>query len=199
MTLFRKMLVGFGLIVVALAAIVALYLWPTFSPPDNIEVGTPIGERVPMDQPLRDASGSATKLADISGENGTVLVLVRSADWCPFCKAQLRNHAKIAEELEARGFALASLSYDEPAKLTEFMQDLERPFVMLSDTSSAFIDAVGLRDPEYDEDHFAFGVPRASILVLSPGGTIQAKLVSADYRQRPDNEFVLEMVNGVAN
>ena len=199
MSTLRKALLGAGLALLALVGLAAWHLWPAFSPPKHIEVGTSIGEAVPIDQPLRNAEGQPTTLAEIAGDRGTVLVLVRSADWCPFCILQLEQHALIGAELEERGFTLASLSYDEPEKLLEFLEWVDRPFVMLSDTQSAFIDAVGLRDPQYAEDHYAFGVPRASILVLAPDGTIKAKLVSADYRQRPSNDFVLGMVDGLSD
>ncbi|MBT8389360.1 MAG: peroxiredoxin family protein [Altererythrobacter sp.] len=199
MSLTRKIFAGVGLLLLALAALAAWHLGPAFSPPDNIDVGIAIGEEVPVDQPLRNAAGEPATLAQIAGPNGSVLVLVRSADWCPFCKVQLANHAEIADELEKQGYTLASLSYDEPEKLAEFATDMELPYLMLSDTESVFIDAVGLRDPQYAEDHYAYGVPRASVLVLSPDGTVQAKLVSADYRQRPSNEYVLQMVESAAD
>ena len=199
MSLKRKIFAGAGLLMLALAALAAWHLAPAFSPPENIDVGIAIGEKVPVDQSLRNAAGEPTSLAEIAGPNGTVLVLVRSAEWCPFCILQLEEHALIGADLEDRGYTLASLSYDEPVELTEFLEWVDRPFVMLSDTESVFIDAVGLRDPQYAEDHYAFGVPRASVLVLSPDGTVQAKLVSADYRQRPSNEYVLRMVESAAD
>lgn len=195
MTATRKILTAVGALVVVALGALAWHIWPAFSPPQHIEVGTPLGEKVPIDMPLRDASGADTTLSGIMGEKGAVLVLVRSADWCPFCKVQLSEHAGIAPELEARGYTLASLSYDEPEKLADFAAGLDQSFVMLSDTESQFIDAVELRDPQYGPDHFAYGVPRASVLVLEPDGTIAAKLVSSDYRQRPSNDFVLEMVD----
>lgn len=197
MTLTRKILLAVAAFIALIGAILAWHLWPTLYPPEHIEVGSAVGETVPIDMPLRNSKDEVTSIANISGAKGTVLVMVRSADWCPFCKVQLAEHAQIGDELAAKGYALASLSYDEPQLLAEFASDLERPFVMLSDKDSAFIDAIGLRDPHYGEDHFAYGVPRASVLILDPQGTIKAKLVSDDYRQRPNNEFVLGMVEGV--
>lgn len=70
---------------------------------------------------------------------------------------------------------------------------------MLNDTESVFIDSVGLRDLQYAKDHYAFGVPRASVRLRSPDGTVRAKLVSADCRHRPGNECVLAMVESLAN
>ena len=183
MTATRKILTAVGALVVLALGALAWHIWPAFSPPQHIEVAKNRYEK------------TLTALSGIMGEKGAVLVLVRSADWCPFCKVQLSEHAGIAPELEARGYTLASLSYDEPEKLADFAAGLDQSFVMLSDTESQFIDAVELRDPQYGPDHFAYGVPRASVLVLEPDGTIAAKLVSSDYRQRPSNDFVLEMVD----
>lgn len=190
----RKLLVGFAAVLTLALGALAWHLWPAFQAPEHIEVGAKIGEKVPIDLPLRDSSGADVTLAKIAGANGTVLVLVRSADWCPFCKVELNNHAKITGSLRQRGYTLASLSYDQPAVLAEFAAGLEQPFTMLSDPDSKFIDAVGLRDPQYGPGHFAYGVPRARVLVLAPDGTITAKFVSADYRQRPSNDFVLSMI-----
>lgn len=195
----RKILLSILVLIVAALAFLGWHLWPALYAPENIDVGTPIGETVPIEMPLRDASGNDITLAELAGPSGTVLVMVRSADWCPFCKAQLKDHAQISEELKQRGYTLASLSYDQPEVLAEFAAGLSGEIAMLSDSESRFIDAVGLRDPQYGEGHFAQGVPRASVLVLAPDGTITAKLVSADYRQRPDNDFVLGMVDSTAD
>lgn len=194
MSIKRKIALSAGALIVAALALLGWHLWPALSPPQHIEVGTPVGQFVPTDLPLRQADGTPVTLAKIAGPKGTVLVLVRSADWCPFCKAELKEHAAITDELRDRGYTLASLSYDQPEVLAEFASGLDQRFVMLSDPDSAFIDAVGLRDPQYEKGHFAHGVPRASVLVLDPDGKITAKLVSADYRQRPDNAFVLSMI-----
>ena len=170
-----------------------------FFPPSHIEEGSPLGEQVPVEMELRDQAGRVTSISDIAGENGTVLVMVRSADWCPFCVAQLSNHAGIAEALAQRGYALAGLSYDEPELLADFATEQDVSYALLSDTESRFIDAVGLRDPQYPEGHMAYGVPRASVLVIAPDGTLKAKFVSEDYRQRPSNEQVLELVDSAAS
>lgn len=110
MSLKRKLLVGFAAVLTLALGALAWHLWPAFQAPEHIEVGAKIGEKVPIDLPLRDSSGADVTLAKISGANGTVLVLVRSADWCPFCKVELNNHAEITGSLRQRGYTLASLS-----------------------------------------------------------------------------------------
>ena len=70
---------------------------------------------------------------------------------------------------------------------------------MLSDEDSEFIDATGLRDPQYADDPEVDGVPYASVLVIGSDGTVQSKMVSDDYRQRPSNEYVLGMIDDQLN
>ena len=59
------------------------------------------------------------------------------------------------------------------------------------------IDAFGLRDPAYPADSFAYGVPKASILVIDAKGVVRAKTVAADYKFRPTPEAILASVDGV--
>jgi peroxiredoxin len=178
----------------------ALWLFgPALLPPENIDAGIAKGEQAPIAMSLRDPTGKPTTLAEQMGEKGMVLLLVRSADWCPFCKAQLARSEQIREALEADGYALASLSYDEPPILAAFAAENELGFVMLSDKGSKMIDALDLRDPQYEEGSYAWGVPYASILVLAPDGTVLTKFVSEDYRSRLSNEDVKAMVKRVAD
>lgn len=195
MTNKRKAIIGFAVIFAIILGLIGWRIWPMFQAPEALDVGIAVGETAPVGIELRDASGNPTTLSDQMGANGAVVVMVRSADWCPFCKLQLMDHSKIADDIEERGYNLVSLSYDEPAVLADFAADMDRPFTLLSDTESLFIDGVGLRDPAYGPDHHGHGVPHASILVLAPEGTVQAKFVTADYRQRPGNEFVLDMID----
>ena len=181
-------------------AIVAAAVWmfgPALLPAKNIDTGIAINASAPTRLTLLDSNGAPTTLATQMGENGLVLVLVRSAEWCPFCKAQLKRTKEIEGPLKDRGYAVASLSYDNPAILSGFAQDHAIGYAMLSDPGSAMIKALGLRDPQYEKGSFAYGVPYAAILVINRDGVVGAKFVSADYRQRPTNQDVLAMVDGM--
>jgi len=190
----RAILYIVAAIVLLLAGGAAWMLGPALLPPEAIEAGIAKNEKAPIDLELRDSSGQSTSLAQNMGEKGMVLYLVRSADWCPFCKAQMVRTEKIRENIEGRGYALAALSYDAPEVLASFAGENGLKYAFLSDTGSKMIDALGLRDPQYGEGSFAYGVPRASILVLAPDGTVKAKYVAADYRSRPSNDEVLAMI-----
>lgn len=181
-------------IILLIAGGAAWMLGPALLPPKAIEAGIAKNEKAPVDLELRDSSGQSTTLAQKMGDKGMVLYLVRSADWCPFCKAQMVRTEDIRENIEGRGYSLVGLSYDAPEVLASFAGENGLEYTFLSDTGSMMIDALGLRDPQYDEGSFAYGVPRASILVLAPDGTVKTKYVAADYRSRPSNDEVLALI-----
>jgi len=190
-------IIGALLVIIGSAAV--WQLGPALFPPKSIEAGITLNTKAPVDMPLRNSAGQPTSLAQIMGEKGAVLVLVRSADWCPFCKSQLIRTNEIEADVAGRGYALASLSYDAPEILAAFAETKELNYTMLSDEGSKMIDALGLRDPQYDADSFAYGVPRATILILANDGTVKAKYVAEDFRSRPSNDDVLSMLNRVAD
>lgn len=199
MTISKQTKWALGAVLLALVGFAFWRLGPALLEPEHLDVGIMVGEKAPVEMTVQNASGEPIAIADVAGPDGLVLVMTRSADWCPFCIMQIKDHADAVDALTERGYRIASLSYDSPDILAEFTGSNDIPYPMLSDAESAFIDAVALRDPEYPEGHYAYGVPRASILVLAPDGTVQAKLVSADYRQRPDNDQLIDLVDSASN
>ena len=186
-----------GAVALIIAGAAAWMLGPALLPPKSIDVGIAVDAKAPVEMELRDSAGQPTTLAANMGESGIVLYLVRSADWCPFCKAQLIRTEDIRSAVSGKGYALVSLSYDKPEILANFAATEGIGYTLLSDPDSGTIDALGLRDPQYETGSFAYGVPRASILILATDGTLRAKYVAADYRSRPSNDDVLAMLEGV--
>lgn len=156
-----------------------------------------VGTKAPVSLPLKDSKGAPTTLSAQMGKKGLVLVMVRSADWCPYCKAQLISLSEIKAELQRRGYGLAALSYDAPEKLTGFAQSRKIPYALLSDQQSRTIDAFGLRDPQYKGMARIDGVPIATTLVLARDGTVKARHSSDDYRVRQGNSELLAMLNRI--
>lgn len=194
MSVKKGLLIGLGVVVLVIAAGAAWMLGPALLPPEPVEAGIAVDAKVPVEMPLVRSDGEETSLGAEMGENGMVLFLVRSADWCPFCKAQLTRTEEIRGEIKGSGHALAALSYDAPEVLAAFRAEEGLGYTLLSDKGSAMIDALGLRDPQYGKGSYAEGVPRASILFLAPDGTVRDKYVAADYRSRPSNEDVVAML-----
>lgn len=176
---------------------------PASEPTQQVQVdalensGPAIGDTIPAEFAVRDQTGAQRGFDDVAGENGLVLVFNRSADWCSYCQAQMIGLRDIQDDLEERGYTLATISYDSPAILSDFAAREEIGYQMLSDEGSAMIDAFDLRDPQYGEDSFANGVPRPAIFVIDTSGTVRAKMVETDYRVRPEPADIVAAVDGL--
>jgi peroxiredoxin len=119
------------------------------------------------------------------GRNGLVLFFFRSADWCPYCQAQLIDVNGGVAEIEKRGYRVAGLSYDSPEILRAFTVKRHLTYTLLSDPKSEIIDRYKLRDPQYPPGSRAYGAPRPIIFVLDPTAVIKAKLYEESFKNRP--------------
>jgi peroxiredoxin len=162
------------------------------------ELGPPVGTAAPDIGMRLDQTGKPRGLADLMGKNGLVLMFFRSADWCPFCKAQLIDVNGGAAEIEKRGYRIAALSYDSPEILQTFTVQRNISFTFLSDPKSEVIDLYKLRDPQYPPGNKAHGVPRPIIFVLDKAGVIKAKLYEESFKVRPPVTAVISTLDGLA-
>ena len=135
-----------------------------------------IGTTAPDIGTRLDQLGKPHRLTDLMGRNGLILFFFRSADWCPYCQAQLIDVNTGVAEIEKRGYHLAGLSYDSPEILQTFSLKRHLTYTLLSDPKSEIIDRYNLRDPQYPPASRAYGVPRPIIFVLDPQAVIKAKL-----------------------
>ncbi len=165
------------------------------APAEAAEIAT--GAKVPAGFKAIDAMGRIRAWASITGKKGAVLVLFRSAKWCPFCQAQLKSLKDVQASLAQRGYSLAALSYDPPDVLAGFAAKTGIGYTLLSDEKSAMIDAFGLRDPAYAAGSYAYGVPKASILLVDAKGVVRWKSVATDYKIRADNATILKAVDAL--
>jgi peroxiredoxin len=149
------------------------------------DLGPPVDSIAPDIGTRLDQTGKSHTLADLMGKNGLVLLFFRSADWCPYCQAQLIDINSGVAEIEKRGYQVAALSYDSPDVLAAFTAKRHIAFTFLSDPKSEVIDRYSLRDPQYPPGSRAYGVPRPIIFVLNPQGVIKAKLYEESYKNRP--------------
>src|SRR3984957_20009331 len=133
------------------------------------DLGPGVGTKAPDIGTRLDQTGKPRTFADLMGKNGLVLLFFRSADWCPYCQAQLIDVNGGVAEIEKRGYHVAALSYDSPEILAAFTAKRHIAYALLSDPKSEVIDGYKLRDPEYPPGNRAYGVPRPIIFVLDPG------------------------------
>lgn len=152
-----------------------------------------VGDRLPPGFQPADQTGTPRPLASLAGPRGLVLILARSAGWCPYCQAQMRDLGAAADPLGAKGYRLAALTYDDPAVLARFASRQSIAYPLLSDPGGAIIRKLGLTDPTYPPGNMAHGVPWPTIMVLDRSGRIEAITVSRDYRKRPTTAEVIAM------
>ena len=149
------------------------------------DLGPAVGTKAPDIGTRLDQSGKPHELSDLMGRNGLVLFFYRSADWCPFCQAQLVEINTGVAEIEKRGYRVAGLSYDSPEILQAATDKRRLTYTLLSDPKSEIIDRYNLRDPQYPPGNRAYGVPRPIIFVLDSQGVIKAKFFEDNFKYRP--------------
>ncbi|MEP7355575.1 MAG: peroxiredoxin family protein [Acidobacteriota bacterium] len=113
---------------------------------DVSKLGPQVGERVP-DFSLKDQYGNVQTLKSIMGPKGAMLVFVRSADWCPYCKTQLVDLQTGIEQLRKQGLGVATISYDPVEILAGFTKQHGITYTMLADVGSVTIKKFGLLNP----------------------------------------------------
>jgi len=160
--------------------------------------GPRVGTRAPDIGTLVDQEGKARRLRDLAGSKGVVLMFFRSAGWCPYCQAQLMAMNAGAADIEARGYRIVGLSYDQPDVTKAFADRRGITFSMLSDPKSQVIDRWGLRDPQYPMGNKAYGVPRPAIFVIDRKGVIRGSLAEETYQKRPPVSEVLKAIDAIA-
>ncbi len=163
---------------------------------EKAELGLSVGETVPLVTGITQANDPAT-FEQLAGDKGVTLVFFRSADWCPFCKGQLKDLNAIADQLDAKGYPLVALSYDSVETLEKFHSKNDLKYTLLSDPDSEIIDAFKVRNEEVSGNKRFDGIPHPAIFFVSKEGKVEAKLYEDGYRDRPETEVVLSTVDGL--
>ena len=113
----------------------------------DFELGPAINAKAPDIGMPPDQTGAPRALASLMGDKGMVLFFFRSADWCPYCQAQMMDLNTAVAGIERRGYKMAGISYDRPEILKTFIERRNIGYTLLSDPKSEIIDRYKLRDP----------------------------------------------------
>jgi peroxiredoxin len=159
--------------------------------PAGMELGPKVGAKAPAFS-VTSTSGEMKTFETLKGRRGLVLVFVRSADWCPFCKLQLENLNSVARELDTLGWPMVAVSYDPTETLERFATANNLDYRLLSDKGSKAIDAFGIRNESVKGSARFDGIPHPIILFIGVDGTVRAKLSEQRYQDRPPSGLVLE-------
>ena len=91
------------------------------------------------------------------------------------------------------------MTYDSQEILAEFHGTQNLGYPLLRDIDAAHVNALGIRNPDYEKGHRAYGIPLPGILFIGPEGKVRAKYAVPGYRKRPPFESLLEQVLGTMN
>ena len=94
------------------------------------------------------------------------------------------------KSIEEAGVQVVGISYDEPAALKRFADQMKITFPLLSDPESKTIDAYYIRNEAAKGR--AEGVPNPGTFILDREGMIRAKLFLEGYRERHSTEALID-------
>ncbi len=164
--------------------------------PAGMELGPKVGAKAP-EFSVTATTGEIRQRSALMGRAGVTLVFFRSADWCPFCKVQLKALDGVADELSALGWPLVGVSYDPPETLAAFAAANALTYPLLTDPASKAIDAFGIRNESVKGSGRFDGIPHPIILFIARDGTVKAKLYEEAYQKRPPGELVVQTAKGL--
>jgi peroxiredoxin len=164
MTMNRRTLFGSCLLLVAAAAVAQQDI-----------PGPAVGEQFPHELGLPDQTGATRSLAELYGDKGVAVFFVRSADWCPYCRAQLADINGRLSEFTALGLNVVSISVDEVPLIRKFADAGDIRYTMLADPTGAVNESLGIRDTQYPVGSAAYGVPRPTLYIIGTDGVIRAR------------------------
>jgi peroxiredoxin len=146
---------------------------------------------------LKDQNGHSQTFNSLKGSHGLLILFNRSADWCPFCKAQLIDLEGARHKFEAKGIHVIAITYDSPDILASFAKRKDLHFTMLSDPGSKLIDAFGIRNPE--ATGYESGVPIPNYYLVDPDGRIRFRYSEATPADRVTANYLYAAIYGAAN
>jgi peroxiredoxin Q/BCP len=94
------------------------------------------------------------------------------------------------KSIEEAGVQVVGISYEEPAELKRFADQMKIAFPLLSDPGSETIDAYHIRNEAAKGR--AEGVPNPGTFILDREGMIRAKLFLEGFRERHTTEALIE-------
>ena len=179
---------------------------------DGTVPGVPVGERAPSFA-LPDANSKAVSLDDRLVEGPVVLTFYRGA-WCPICNTALAGLQEALPQISALGARLIAISPQAPDASQPLVQRLGLAFDVLSDTDQSVIRDYRLQfaldedlRPIYRgfnmalDEHNADGtwnLPVPATFILDRDGTVRARHVDPNYRDRMTVDAILAALAGIA-
>ena len=132
-----------------------------------------------------------TLVDEFAGSNGTVLVALRSLDWCVYCKHQLVQLNAYKPFFDAAGIALVAITYDPPQVQQAFQREHGIEIPLLSDEHSLSFRTLGILNESYRPGDAEYGIPHPGMIVIDDNGLVAGKLFVESPEQRVESKAAL--------
>jgi len=172
---------------------------------DQGGIGPQVGDPMP-DFALPDENGAIVTLGSLL-QAGPAVISINRGHWCPYCRLELRALAGQFGDIRRSGGQLVSIMPDVAEFTRRFRADQSLPFPILSDIDLGYSLLLGLVfwiGPEvkrlYDElgvdlasfqRNPSYFLPIAAKFIVDVNGTIRAREVNVEFRQRMDPAAIL--------
>ncbi len=102
---------------------------------------------------------------------------------------ELSEHQQAFDDL---GIQIAVMTYEPPEVSRKFSTKHDIRYPILTDTEAKYVQSFGILNEKYEPGHRAWGIPHPGIFLVDSQGIIRGKFAEADYRDRPDMEYVIQ-------
>lgn len=139
---------------------------------------------------LQDSNGKIVKMSDVQPGWYLVLILYRGS-WCSACQGQLAGLKEDFPKFTAIHSTIMAVSTDPVGDSSDYNQQWQFPFPLLSDPELHVIDAYGARHPK---GHGGKDIARPTAIIIDPQKIVRFKYIGKDPMDRPtDNEILFSI------
>ena len=174
-------------------------------------VGPQVGDPMP-EFALPDENGAIVTLSSLL-RAGPAVISINRGHWCPYCRLELHALAAQFGDIRRSGARLVSIMPDVAEFTRRFRAEQNLPFPILSDVDLGYSLLLGLVfwvGPEVRRLYEELGVdlasfqrntslflPIAAKFIVDVDGTIRAREVNVEFRQRMDPAAILAAVRAL--
>ncbi|MCG8411529.1 MAG: AhpC/TSA family protein [Bacteroidales bacterium] len=175
--------------------------------PDRPEKISPIliGAKIPNVN-LKTADGMLIETHTIFMKKPSVVLIYRGG-WCPYCNLHLSDIQNIEAKIVELGYQIIAISPDSPNNLEITSNDRALNYMLYSDASTQFIQALGIAFKasnnyvnlllEKSEDLNRGVLPVPSVFIVDKSGLIEFEYINPDYKTRITAKLLLAVLNGL--
>jgi peroxiredoxin len=117
-----------------------------------------------------------TSIDEFAGNNGTVLVVLRSVDWCLYCKRQMTQLQEYEAYFRMYGIALVAITYDPPDAQQSFIEQHAISIPVLSDEQSMSFRKLGTLNEDDRPADSEYELPRSGMIIINRENVVVGKL-----------------------